>query len=57
MGSYVFLKVIVSNIKQARPIIFEMALTEDDREEGFLSKLILLNAFLIECVKLIIYSV
>ncbi|VUZ41765.1 unnamed protein product [Hymenolepis diminuta] len=34
------MEAIVSNIKQARPIIFELALTDDDREEGFLTNVI-----------------
>ncbi|VDD74957.1 unnamed protein product [Mesocestoides corti] len=29
---------IVANIKRSRPIIFELALTDEDREEGFLGK-------------------
>lgn len=33
-----FLKEIALNIKQARPVIFELALSDDDREEGFLSE-------------------
>ncbi|KAM7534091.1 hypothetical protein Aperf_G00000114051 [Anoplocephala perfoliata] len=31
---------IVANIKRTRPIIFELALTDDDREEGFLTDVI-----------------
>lgn len=38
---YINLKAIVANIKRVRPIIFELALTDDDREEGFLSKYLL----------------
>uniref|UniRef100_A0A5K3F3Y7 VHS domain-containing protein n=1 Tax=Mesocestoides corti TaxID=53468 RepID=A0A5K3F3Y7_MESCO len=31
---------IVANIKRSRPIIFELALTDEDREEGFLADVI-----------------
>ncbi|KAM3184432.1 hypothetical protein ACTXT7_008384 [Hymenolepis weldensis] len=34
------MEAIVANIKQARPIIFALALTDDDREEGFLTNVI-----------------